>query len=179
LAKLLALGALVVFGVAAFCLWAFLPEAPAPLPARAPKEPVAELAPATNEPPTTAPAAFVPKGRPATLQPEPAAPEEPRHPHPITPAHERIFRENDFIGSLNGAMDVKDAPGMRRLLARYRAEYPEDALAVQAGYALIADCLERPGAESAAAARRYYETETASTLRRYVRRHCLTPEWAP
>jgi hypothetical protein len=94
-------------------------------------------------------------------------------PHPITPQHERIFRENQLIGQLNGAMDVKDAKGMRRLLAEYREEYPEDEHVMQRGYELIADCLESPGEATRAVAKKYYDTELASGLRRYIRRHCL------
>jgi hypothetical protein len=100
--------------------------------------------------------------------------QEPKHPHPHTPLHERIYRENTLFGQLNGAMDVKDVAGMRRLLAEYRNEYPEDAHFLQEGYALIADCLERPGDEAARrAAERYWKERRASQLRRYVRRHCL------
>lgn len=102
--------------------------------------------------------------------------EEPRHPHPHTPIHDRIYRENTLYGQLNGAMDVKDAAGMRRLLAQYRDEYPEDEHFLQEGYALIADCLERPGdAATRAAGERYWKERRASILRRYVRRHCLQP----
>jgi hypothetical protein len=93
--------------------------------------------------------------------------------HPITPEHRRIFRENNLIGDLNGAMDVMDVAGLRRLLQQYREEYPEDAHVLQDGYALIADCLERPGPETRAVAQRYYDVERASGLRRYIRRHCL------
>jgi hypothetical protein len=94
-------------------------------------------------------------------------------PHPITPQHERIFRENSLVGNLNGAMDVKDVQGLRALLQQYRDEYPEDANLLQEGYAIIADCLEHPSAETRAAAQRYYDEELASSLRRYIRRHCL------
>jgi hypothetical protein len=94
-------------------------------------------------------------------------------PHPITPQHERIFRENNLIGQLNGAMDVKDAAGLRKLLRQYRDEYPEDAHVLQDGYELIANCLERPRPEARAAAQRYYDTQLDSGLRRYIRRHCL------
>jgi hypothetical protein len=94
-------------------------------------------------------------------------------PHPITPQHERIFHENNLIGDLNGAMDVKDVQGLRRLLQQYRDEYPEDAHVLQQGYAIIADCLEHPGAETRAAAQRYYDEELDSGLRRYIRRSCL------
>jgi hypothetical protein len=94
-------------------------------------------------------------------------------PHPITPTHERIFRENDLIGNLNGAMDVQDVAGLRALLKQYRDEYPEDAHVLADGYQLIADCLEHPGAETRAVAQRYYDEQRDSGLRRYIRRHCL------
>ncbi len=94
-------------------------------------------------------------------------------PHPLTPEHQRIFLENALIGDLNGAMDVNDAPGLRSLLQQYRDEYPEDAHVLADGYALIADCLERPGPETRAAAQRYYDEQLDSGLRRYIRRHCL------
>jgi hypothetical protein len=94
-------------------------------------------------------------------------------PHAITPTHERIFRENNLIGNLNGAMDVKDVAGLRALLEQYREEYPEDAHVLADGYQLIADCLEHPGAETRAAAQRYYDEQRDSGLRRYIRRHCL------
>lgn len=94
-------------------------------------------------------------------------------PHPITPQHERIFHENNLIGDLNGAMDVKDAAGLRTLLKQYRDEYPEDAHVLQDGYELIADCLEYPGSATRAVAQRYYDEQRDSGLRRYVRRYCL------
>ena len=94
-------------------------------------------------------------------------------PHPITPTHERIFHENNLIGDLNGAMDVKDAAGLRRLLQQYRDEYPEDAHVLQDGYELIANCLEQPGPETRSLAQRYYDDQLDSGLRRYVRRYCL------
>jgi hypothetical protein len=97
----------------------------------------------------------------------------PRHPHPITAEHQRIFRENALISSLNGAMDVEDFRGLRELNERYKTEYPEDPNALQAGYDLIADCLEERTPENRARAERYFAEERASTLRRYVRRHCL------
>jgi hypothetical protein len=97
-------------------------------------------------------------------------------PHPHTPTHERIFHENNLIGSLDGAMDVKDVAGMRKLLRQYRDEYPEDSHELQTGYELVADCLEQLTSERRARAQRYYDTELASGLRRYIRRHCLEPE---
>jgi hypothetical protein len=100
--------------------------------------------------------------------------QEPKHPHPHTPIHDRIYRENTLFGQLNGAMDSRDAAGMRRLLAQYRDEYPEDAHFLQEGYAIIVACLERPDDRAArSAAERYWKERRASQLRRYVRRHCL------
>lgn len=94
-------------------------------------------------------------------------------PHPITPTHERIFRENNLIGNLNGAMDVEDVAGLRRLLKEYRDEYPEDAHVLQDGYELIANCQESLTPELRAKAQRYYDEELDSGLRRYIRRYCL------
>jgi hypothetical protein len=104
-------------------------------------------------------------------QTEPAA--ELPHPHPITPQHERIYRENTLTFSLDGAVDSEDVAGIRRLLASYRQEFPEDSLVLQQGYEIIANCLERPNDTTRAAAQRFYDTEIASALRRHVRRHCL------
>lgn len=102
-----------------------------------------------------------------------APPSEFPHPHPLTPQHERIYRENKLTFALDGAVEVEDVAGIRRLLSIYRQEFPEDSLVLQQGYELIADCLERPGAKTRAAAQRFYDTELASALRRHVRRHCL------
>jgi hypothetical protein len=179
----LALYALVAFGVVGFCLHATFTETPEPEPVTAPSEPVDPTPPrqvfAAQH--STTPAALVGTGESASapLDPHTTRVEAPHPAHPVTPAHERLFRENQLISALNGAMDVRDAVALRRLLATYREDYPEDALGLHEGYELIASCLDRPGAETAAAARRYYETETASTLRRHVRRHCSTPERAP
>lgn len=100
-------------------------------------------------------------------------PEGPMHPHPVTPEHERIFRENNLFGAISGAMDRRDTRGMRELLAEYRADYPEDTHLLQAGFSVIADCIDHPGVASTAAARAYYHANKASNIRRYVRRHCF------
>jgi hypothetical protein len=102
-------------------------------------------------------------------------PDGPVHPHPITAEHERIYEENRLIGALNGAMDVKDVPALRRLLEEYREQYPEDDHMLEGGYAAIADCLEHPGEASRAAAQRWADQHRGSTLRRFVFRHCLGP----
>jgi hypothetical protein len=103
----------------------------------------------------------------------------PRHPHPITPEHERIFEENSRIGTLNGAMDQGNFAALRRLNAQYRRDYPEDAHVLHDGYDLVADCLERRSSRTHAAARRFWQEQRASSLRRYVRRYCLEGELPP
>jgi hypothetical protein len=141
------------------------PEAPGATRAAEPTLPQAELALASN--------ALASNALPsAPVGSQPAAAEL-RHAHPITPQHERIYRENQLTFSLDGAVEVEDVPGIRRLLAIYRQEFPEDALVLQQGYELIANCLERPREATRAEAQRFYDTELASSLRRHVRRHCL------
>ena len=61
---------------------------------------------------------------------------------------------------------------MRRALASFRSEYPEDANGLQTGYELIANRIEQ-GAGYRAAAQRYFDEDPGSSLRRFVRRHCL------
>jgi hypothetical protein len=170
--------------------WFLLRGRPAEV-AKAPEAEDEPAAPATTTPP------FPPR-RTVRAPTQPAAPEEvvvtsdglpimpahpndprpdgPVHPHPITPQHQRIFAENRLIGDLNGAMDVKDAPAMRRFLEQYRREYPEDDNMLQDGYAVIADCFEHPGAQARAAAERWVQTHNGSTLKRFVNRHCLEPQ---
>jgi hypothetical protein len=168
-----------------FALWWSFHESEAPAPAA----PVRAIEPGPS-PSTTIPAA-------ATVSPAPspthsAAQEtandgipirgpgpiddsdaEVRHPHPITAAHERIFKENNMVGALNAAMDLGNVEELRRLNREYREQYPEDSHLLQAGYDIIADCMERHTAANRVAAERFYDTQIASTLRRYVRIHCL------
>lgn len=96
-----------------------------------------------------------------------------RHPHPLTPVHQRIFRENAILSALDGAVDAGDSVVLRQLNRQYREAYPEDPQQLQDGYDLIADCLERAEAAPRARAERYFAEQRASTLRRYVQRHCL------
>jgi hypothetical protein len=142
------------------------PEVASPAPAQPPVPDEKAVAPVPPPPPPE-------QTPPAPTAGEPHLPGE--QPHPITPAHERIFRENNLIGQLNGALDVKDAAGVRRLLGQYRAQYPDDPNQLQTGYAIIADCLDHPGPNPRAAGQRYYDVERGSILRRMVDRYCLQP----
>jgi len=94
-------------------------------------------------------------------------------PHPMTPEHERIQAENRLIQSLNDAMSFRKVKEMREMLVEYRKLDPTDVDANQAGYEIIADCIEFPGDASLAAARQFYDTERHSALRRFVRRICF------
>jgi hypothetical protein len=104
--------------------------------------------------------------------------DEPLHPHPITAAHLRIYRENNLVGALNLAVDLQDARRIRAALAQYRAEFPEDEHRLQQGYAIIADCLEQLDDATRERAQHFWSTEIRSQTRRYVRRYCLERERA-
>jgi hypothetical protein len=139
-------------------------------PAQAPTPP----RPRPVAPPAEKPAA--PVEAPPSPGPPPAEPdagEELRPSHPLTSRHARIQHENNLLGALEGALDVRDGAGLRRLLQQYRNEFPEDPNQLQEGYRIIADCLEYPGAETTTAGQKYYDRERGSTLRRFVARYCL------
>jgi hypothetical protein len=146
--------------------------------------------PPPSEPPPPAPQAQRPA--PPTPAPSPAheeiitsdglpimpargEPDGPVHPHPITPQHLRIYAENRMIGAIEGAIDVKDAAGIRRLLEQYRHEHPEDNYDLQGGYALIADCLDQRNDATRAAAERWLDKHNGSGAKRFVVRHCIDP----
>jgi hypothetical protein len=111
--------------------------------------------------------------QPALVQPA-VAPPEPERPHPITAAHRRIFEENARIAALDSALDRQDFVALRDLNADYRRAYPEDEQVLQEGYDLIADCLEERTPQVVQAAQRFWQERHSSSLRRYVRRHCLS-----
>lgn len=102
-----------------------------------------------------------------------AAHDQPMHPHPITPAHERIYRENNLIGALNLAVDRQDPRRIREVLGQYQVEYPEDEHRLQQGYDIIAACLEQLDDATRERAQHFWSTEIRSQTRRYVRRYCL------
>jgi hypothetical protein len=144
-----------------------------------------------HEPEPTAPKEpAAPPPQPATPVPsapaKPAAPAVPPSPdaaraeadtlppsHPITPAHERIQLENQYIQTLNDAMDLRDGAKLRKLAAQYRAQGFKDVDKLGEGYELVANCLEHPGEASRAAAQAFFDRERGSTLRRHLHRHCL------
>ena len=101
--------------------------------------------------------------------------ESPREvPHPITPDHERLFALNRVLQQAKQAVDFHDVRRLRTLLTEHAALDPTDPLRQRLGYERIADCLESPGRASHQAALSFWQKETASPVRRLVRRTCLT-----
>lgn len=96
-----------------------------------------------------------------------------RHPHPISPEHVRIQNDNQMLGALNDATDIKDPRRLRQLIEVWKERHDDDPEKYAEAYTVIADCLEFPGDESRAKARRFYDENRASTLRRHIRRHCF------
>jgi len=181
----IALVAAIALGLAG---WLVLRARPAPVVETAEEEEpaAAPITPPAAEPPPSpkaAPILTATAPRPLEYMSDgvpimPPGPNDPHpntyvHPHPITPRHVRIFEENALLFQLNEAMDGREVTRLRGLLTQYRLQYPEDPHDMQAGYSIIADCIEHPNDDTRAAAQRYYDTETASTLRRFVMRHCL------
>ena len=147
------LGVLLLFGRSE-------PHEPEPA---APKEPVAPPPQPTTPPPSAPAKSDAARAETDTLPPS----------HPITPAHERIQLENQYIQALNDAMDLRDGAKLRKLAAQYRAQGFKDVDKLGEGYELVANCLEHPGEASRAAAQAFFDRERGSTLRRHLHRHCL------
>jgi hypothetical protein len=84
-----------------------------------------------------------------------------------------INRENQLIQLANDAVDLERPAQLREVLETYREHDPTDKSGLQKGYSVIADCLDQPGPASRTAAERFIVEERASTLRRFVRRHCI------
>lgn len=131
----------------------------------APSAPAA--APAMPPPPVQAPAPA------ASPFPDEQSADALPQPHPITPEHVRIQRENHLIQEMNDAMDLKDGPKLREIVGRYRTESFEDVDKLAEGYEIIANCLEHPGPASRAAAQAFWDRERGSIIRRHLHRHCL------
>jgi hypothetical protein len=160
IALLLLLAVLLLFGRSE-------PHEPAPAAPREPAAPPPPTAPAPSAPPKPA--------APAVLPPDAAHAEANTLPpsHPITPAHERIQLENQYIQALNDAMDLRDGAKLRKLAAQYRVQGFKDVDQLGEGYEIVANCLEHPGEASRAAAQAFFDRERGSNLRRHLHRHCL------
>lgn len=103
---------------------------------------------------------------------------QPHTAHPLTAEHEVLRQQQQLVGALNDAVDLRDAASLRALIDRYDELALDDAQRLREGYMHLADCLdasEATRAEVRANAQRYYDEARASTLRRHVRRVCLEP----
>jgi len=167
--RLLLVGAALL--LAALGWWLLLGQDRVPEPRRAEAVTEAPDEPAPLEPKAAAPAR--PPAPSTTLAAEEASEGGPPHSHPITPAHLRIQLENQYIGAMNDAMDLKDATKLRELVGHYREQGFEDVDKRADGYEIVANCIEHPGAASRAAAQSFWDNQRGSNLRRYVHRHCL------
>lgn len=169
-------------GLAGLLVWLIVSDRPAPGSTAAVRDPAPQLAhrdyPESSPTPQVLPPLLpqimgsdgIPVMGPGTSD---STAHGPRHPHPITPEHERLFRINNLIFSAMGAADVHDYQAIRRFVRDLRDADPQDIGQIQQGYSLIADCFEKRTPETTARAHKFDETETASPARRYVRRYCL------
>jgi hypothetical protein len=94
-------------------------------------------------------------------------------PHPITPEHIRLHEEISLFKAASDAVAARDVPEIRRIVEEHRASYPDQNQDMADGYEILADCIAYPGAASTARARRFFEEETYSTMRRPILRTCL------
>ena len=109
--------------------------------------------------PTPAPVAAPPSHAPHSPgEPDGGLP----HPHPITPEHQRIQLENQYIQALNDAMDLRDGAKLRQLAARYRAQHFEDVDKLGEGYDIVAELPRAPGRRRRAPPRRRSSTANAA-----------------
>jgi hypothetical protein len=139
------------------------------------------IAVAVNAAPPSPFAAPEPPAAPSSALPDEdliAGPNDENHvpgakPHPITPDHIRIHEEISLFKAASDAVAARNVPEIRRIVEEHRAGYPDQNQDMADGYEILADCLEFPGAASTARARRFFEEETYSMMRRPILRTCL------
>jgi hypothetical protein len=99
-------------------------------------------------------------------------------PHPISGEHQRRYREVGIVDSAWEALEVRDFSKARKLIDEHRREYGGENGDLDEGMSLLADCMERPSAETRGRAQRFYDEEIYSTARRRIRRWCLAVDMA-
>jgi hypothetical protein len=133
----------------------------------------AESRPAATQRSPTRATALVPDGVPV-MGPHVNDPHEGgAHPHPITPDHIRLQNKVAMVEALAAAFDARKLDEVRALLDTERQADPDDVERFQLGYSVLLQCAENPGDESREQARRFFDLERASTLRRRILRDCL------
>jgi hypothetical protein len=97
------------------------------------------------------------------------------HPHPITPDHERLYRDVDLLQEADEAIKTGEYARARVLLAQHHRELAGMSAVEEEGLLLLADCAEHGRAEDVERVRSFYEEHTDSSVRRRLRRACLEP----
>ena len=170
LPALLAWGILALLGAGLLLLRASS-DVPRPTPQRA--APLAAPAALAEQQPV--PAVETPRAPAPVLEaPTELAGYDPNHhAHPITPEHLRLYRETELLEGAWQALRKRDVAKARELVATHQSEYPDSNQHMDEGLLLLANCIERPGAETRALAQVFYDTKTYSPMRRRLRRLCL------
>jgi hypothetical protein len=140
--------------------------------------------PANAAPPAVAPTSLVPSA------PSPAAPgaallatppaestgADLIQPHPITRESAALMQQRHTFEDVKVKLRARDFASARSLIRDNRQTNDANTWPdFEAGYTLIADCLERPSDETRQRAATFIETHRVSPLRRQVRRACLDP----
>ena len=95
-------------------------------------------------------------------------------PHPITVEHVRMYRDVELLDAAWRALEQRDFARAHSLLREHAAEYASSGYDdLNDGLTILTECLEHPGPAIRAHAQRFYDTHTASTARRKLRRYCL------
>jgi hypothetical protein len=95
------------------------------------------------------------------------------HPHPLSADHQRLYRDVDLLHAADEAIAQQRYAEARRLLAQHHAELPGMSAIEEEGLLLLADCAEQRNAQNVARVEDFYQRNTASTVRRRLRRGCL------
>lgn len=105
---------------------------------------------------------------------QPASDETPdRTPHPLTPDHERLYRDVDLLHAADQAIEAGRFAEARALLAQHHRELPGMSVVEEEGLWLLTDCAELRSAANVSRVQAFYDQHSASTVRRRLRRACL------
>jgi hypothetical protein len=96
-----------------------------------------------------------------------------QHPHPLSADHQRLYRDVDLLHAADAAIAQGRYAEARRLLAQHHAELPGMSPVEEEGLLLLADCAEQHSPQNVARVQDFYQRNTASTVRRRLRRGCL------
>lgn len=95
------------------------------------------------------------------------------HPHPLSADHQRLYRDVDLLHAADEAIAQQRYADARRLLEQHHTELPGMSPVEEEGLLLLVDCAEQHSPEHVARVQEYYDKNSASTVRRRLRRGCL------